>query len=140
MDWGDRFGKVRRFQLNSLVAGPDPSLRSFHAALSLETFEAQGLRLLQRRHRRRRLPVQNFHLGSRQGRARTGLGLSRVGARQTRSQGFRLMNNGGRTQRSYKVCQKKEEGVERREVMALLCDDECRQPRQVYCLTKMGKP
>lgn len=102
---------MRRFQLNSLVAGPDPSLRSFHAALSLETFEAQGLRLLQRRHRRRRLPVQNFHLGSGQGRARTGLGLSRVGARQSRSQGFRLMNNGGRTQRSYKVCQKEEEGV-----------------------------
>lgn len=48
-----------------------------------------------------------------QGRARTGLGLSRVGARQSRSQGFRLMNNGGRTQRSYKVCQKEEEGVGR---------------------------
>lgn len=75
-----------------------------------------------------------------QGRARTGLGLSRVGARQSRSQGFRLMNNGGRTQRSYKVCQKEEGGVGRRELMALLCDDECRQPRQVYCLTKMGKP
>lgn len=83
----------------------------FMPPLSFETFEAQGLRLLQRRHRRRRLPVQNFHLGSGQGRARTGLGLSRVGARQSRSQGFRLMNNGGRTQRSYKVCQKEEEGV-----------------------------
>lgn len=88
---------------------PGPSLWSFYVALSLETFEVQALGLLQRRRRLRRLPVQNFHLGSRQGRAKAGLGLSRDCAGQSRSQGFRLMNNGGRTQRSYKVC-KKEEG------------------------------